>query len=365
MAGPIYGFTASGEQPKYQTALISLTARANTQKKELMMKKPLEFGSVNSAALTVLVENKADLIVESTDQVKYFTDKPLLAEHGFSALVQLNNSNERILWDAGLSKTALLENMRNMELDAIAISTIALSHGHRDHYGGMTELLNNLDILPEPKEWTSEINEDQIADWQKSSRIPLVAHPAAFRERWGQKEESGILVGPFPPPPREEWQAAGVEIILSEEPYQLAPGCWTTGFVPRKSFEYSGRSGNRRYREGSEIKPDDLEDDQAIVINLKDIGLVVLSGCAHSGIVNTIEHARHISGVDRVHAVIGGCHLAAADEDEIQQTIDYFIDLQPDLVVPGHCTGFKAISRFSRAMPDQFVEGVVGATYLF
>lgn len=323
-----------------------------------------DFGVVNKVSLTVLVENKADLIVQSSDQIKYFTDKSLLAEHGYSVLIELNGSDEKILWDAGVSKIALLENIQRMDLDISKIKKIVLSHGHSDHYMAMTEILSGMDPLSEGKEWGKEIKESEVDAWLNELRIPLIAHPAAFRERWMEKDD-GTLVGPFFPPPVEEWKSAGAEIILSEEPYQLAPGCWTTGYVPRNSFEFSGRSDQRKYRQGSEILPDDLEDDQAIVFHVKRKGLVVLSGCAHSGIVNTIEHARDISGVDQVHAVIGGFHLAMADEDEVNQTIQYFKDLNPELVVPGHCTGLKAISRFSQEFPDQFVEGVVGTTYLF
>jgi len=323
-----------------------------------------EFGSVDQASLTVLVDNKADLIVKSTARVKYFTEGPLLAEHGFSVLIQLDDQERKILWDAGVSRIALLENMRRMKLEKTPISKIALSHGHVDHYASMTEVLIGLDLLPKDKEWGSSVNQKEIENWLTGSRIPIIAHPAAFRERWRVKED-GTMVGPFLPPPQGEWQAAGAEIVLSEGPYQLAPGCWTTGYVPRNSFEESGRSDKLRYRKGPDFILDDLEEDQAIVINIKSKGLVVLSGCAHSGIVNTIEYAREFSGVDTVHAVIGGLHLARASEDEIDQTVEYIQSIKPQLVVPGHCTGFKAISRFAREMPDQFIEGVVGATYMF
>jgi len=328
------------------------------------MNKSEKFGSVDKVSLTVLVDNKADLIVKSTDRVKYFTEEALLAEHGFSVLIQLNDQEGKILWDAGVSKTALMENMRLMKLDKTSLTKIALSHGHFDHYEAMTDLLIGLDLLPKYKKWKTPVNENDIEEWMTSSRIPIIAHPAAFRERW-KVNDDGTMVGPILPPPQGEWQAAGAEIVLSEGPYQLAPGCWTTGYVPRNSFEESGRSSQLRYRKGPEFLPDDLEEDQAVVINVKGKGLVVLSGCAHSGIVNTIEHAREISGVDTVHAVIGGLHLARASEDEIDQTVEYIKSIKPQLVVPGHCTGFKAISRFAREMPDQFIEGVVGATYLF
>jgi 7,8-dihydropterin-6-yl-methyl-4-(beta-D-ribofuranosyl)aminobenzene 5'-phosphate synthase len=92
---------------------------------------------------------------------------------------------------------------------------------------------------------------------------------------------------------------------------------------------------------------------------------VVLAGCAHSGIVNTVNYAREISGVERVHAVLGGFHLARASDEEIARTVAAIKEFKPVLIVPSHCTGFKAQCQFAREMPDQFVTGVVGATYLF
>jgi 7,8-dihydropterin-6-yl-methyl-4-(beta-D-ribofuranosyl)aminobenzene 5'-phosphate synthase len=327
------------------------------------MRDSVTMGSTKRAALTVVVDNKADLIVKSSDRVKYFTDEPLLAEHGFSVLIQLDDSEKRILWDAGVSKVALMENLRRMKLDVTLIEKIALSHGHSDHYAAMTDLLVKMDLLPQDQEWDASVTAEAIEEWLEGSRLPIVAHPAAFRERWWVKDD-GKLMGPFRSPPEQEWLAVGAKLVLSEEPYQLAPGCWTTGYIPRKSFEQTGRSKKLRYRNGSDFLPDDLEEDQAIVINIEGKGLVVLSGCAHSGIVNTITYAKEFFGIDTVYAVIGGFHLARANDDEIERTIDYIRSLEPSLVVPSHCTGFRAISRFAREIPDEFIEGVVGATYL-
>jgi len=108
-----------------------------------------------------------------------------------------------------------------------------------------------------------------------------------------------------------------------------------------------------------------LDDDQSIVINLKGKGLVVLTGCAHSGVVNTVNYAKEISGVGRVHAILGGFHLGRAKDEEIQRTIDAVKEMNPALVVPSHCTGFKAISQFAQQMADEFVLGTVGTKYLF
>jgi 7,8-dihydropterin-6-yl-methyl-4-(beta-D-ribofuranosyl)aminobenzene 5'-phosphate synthase len=329
----------------------------------LELRDPIVVGSVEQASITVVVDNKADLIVESSETVKYFTDRPLLAEHGFSALIQLGGSERKILWDAGVSRVALIENLRRMKLDLASIGTIALSHGHLDHHAAMTDLLMEMAILPQEKEWGASLEWSEVEAWESTFRIPIVAHPAAFRERWWQKKD-GTLVGPSLPAPEQAWQALGAEIVLSEGPYQLGAGCWTTGYIPRNSFEKTGRPQEARYRDGSRLLPDDMDDDQAIVINVYGKGLIVLSGCAHSGIVNTIAHARQCFGVDRVYAVIGGFHLAEASDEEIGQTIDYMLALEPHLVVPCHCTGLKAICRFAQAMGDKFVEGVAGTTYL-
>ena len=322
------------------------------------------FGETENVAVTVLVDNRADLIVKSTETVIRYDEEPLLAEHGFAALIDLDNGQRRILWDAGITDIALLENVRRMEIDPATIDLIALSHGHGDHTAAMTAIIRAMGRRPQGRKWEKDATMDEILDWVKGRPVPLVAHPAAFRERWGSDDE-GAKYGPYVVASRREWEAAGADVILSEGPYHLGPGCWTTGTVPRLSFEKAGRSANRLYRDGHTFRRDDLEDDQAIVINVKDKGLVILAGCAHSGIVNTVNYARQISGVDRVWAILGGFHLAPADDAEIQRTIDEIKAMEPAMVVPTHCTGFPAISQFARQMPDEFVLGVVGTKYLF
>jgi 7,8-dihydropterin-6-yl-methyl-4-(beta-D-ribofuranosyl)aminobenzene 5'-phosphate synthase len=322
-----------------------------------------DFGAADQAAVTVLVDNRADLIVESSDTIKYFTDEPLLAEHGYSVLIDLNEGERCILWDAGITEIALLENMRRMEIDPKRIDTIALSHGHGDHTAAMTLLLKALELHPEGRRWDPGTPTKEMLQWAEGRRVPLVAHPAAFRERWGEGKD-GSKWGPVQPPPRAEWEAAGAEIVLSKAPYQLGPGCWTTGAVPRRSFEKSGIPTSLLYRVGDTFERDFIEEDQAIILHIKGKGLVVLSGCAHSGIVNTINYGREMSGVDTVWAVLGGFHMARSTAEEIQDTIDAIKALEPALVVPSHCTGFEAIRQFAAQMPEQFAQGVVGTTYL-
>jgi 7,8-dihydropterin-6-yl-methyl-4-(beta-D-ribofuranosyl)aminobenzene 5'-phosphate synthase len=328
------------------------------------MSNASDFGETQDVEVTILVDNRADLIVRSTETVKRFTEEPLLAEHGFAALIDLKSTHTRILWDAGIIPTTVLENMRRMELDPKSIDRIAISHGHGDHTAGVTGILKAFDLGPEVQEWEPDIPTEEILKEIEWKKIPLVAHPAAFRERWRiPKDEK--MIGPGLPPPRDEWEAAGAEIILSEGPYPLAPGCWTTGHVPRRSFEKSGIPSDMAYREGNTFLPDDLEEDQAIIINVKDKGLVVVSGCAHSGIVNTVKYGMEISGVEDVWAILGGFHLARSPEDEVEQTIEAIKGLKPKLIAPSHCTGFYAMCQFHAQMPDEFIYGVVGTKYVF
>jgi 7,8-dihydropterin-6-yl-methyl-4-(beta-D-ribofuranosyl)aminobenzene 5'-phosphate synthase len=321
------------------------------------------FGTVDSVTITVLVDNCADLIVRSTDSVQRFTEASLLAEHGFAALVEIDDGAARILWDTGASGTVLLENARRMQIDLSTIDAIALSHGHSDHTGAVGQVLG-LAARVAPRRWPAGVTTSEIESWEKTRRLPVVAHPAAFREHWAIRED-GSRYGPILPPPSAAWKAAGAEIVLSAEPYQVFPGCWCTGTVPRRSFEQGGRSDTLVYRVGEAYKRDGLEDDQALAVNVQGKGLVVLAGCAHAGIVNTVTYAQEISGVERVLAILGGFHLAPAKDDEIELTIDAIQRVAPELVCPLHCSGFTARSRFAARMPEAYVQGLVGTKFLF
>ena len=322
------------------------------------------FGETQNVTVTVLVDNRADLMVKSTDTVKRFTDEPLLVEHGFAALIDLQDAEVRVLWDAGFTPVALLENMKRLKIDPKIIDRITLSHGHGDHTAGVTAVIRAIGGRPQARKWDKDVTSAEVDRWLESYRVPVIAHPAVFRERWGL-EKDGTKFGPGLPPPRAEWEEAGAKIMLVEDPYKLGPGCWTTGAVPRRSFETSGTPPTMAYRESGIFVRDNIDDDQAIVIHVKHKGLVIVAGCAHSGIVNTIDRAREISGVDQIWAILGGFHLGRASDEEIERTIDAIQALKPTMVVPSHCTGFGAISQFARRMPDEFVLGVVGTRYLF
>ena len=323
-----------------------------------------ECGAVPSAEVTILVDSIAGMLARSPDGVKRFTAGPLIAEPGFSVLIDLPSENRRILWDAGASASAVLENLRRMEIDPRSIDVLALSHGHWDHVAGLSEILRAVRRSLEMKMFPTGTADEELVDYAEPKMIPVIVHPAAFRERWNFLKD-GRRYGPMNPTKRAEWEALGAQITESEEPHRIAEGCWTTGYVPRESFETEGRSKQMRFRDGDRFHPDDTDEDQAIVLRIEGKGLVIVAGCAHAGIVNTVAHARKITGVDRVHAILGGFHLGRSSEEEVARTVDAIAEMEPAVIVPTHCTGFDAMRRFAERMPDAFVLGTVGTKYTY
>lgn len=323
-----------------------------------------EFGLVKGATVTVVVDNLAGMLAPSTDDVKRYAGGTLVAEHGFCALIDLPDPPLRLLWDAGATESAVLENLRRMEIDPGSIDVIALSHGHWDHVAGVSAVLRAACGPPDPRMFPAGATDEELLRYGRPRTIPVIVHPAAFRERWSFLKD-GRRYGPICAVNRAEWEALGAEIVESEGPYRIAGGCWTTGYVPRESFETAGRSREMRFRDGDRFLPDDIEEDQSVVLHVEGKGLVVVAGCAHAGIVNTVRYARRLSGIDRVHAVLGGFHLGRATGEDIERTVDAIAEMGPAMVVPSHCTGFAAMRRFAERMPEAFVLGTVGTTYSF
>lgn len=321
------------------------------------------FGQTPDLEITILVDNRADCMLRSSETVQRATAKLLVAEHGFSALVDLKSSGLRILWDVGASSHALTENARRLGIDLATVDQIGLSHGHWDHYGGMVAALQAIGGRPAGRDWPADTSLEEVAAWVESHRVPLIVHPAAFRERWSIGTD-GSMHGPIMVP-RGEWEAAGADIIVSEWPHQLAPGCWVTGAVPRQSSERVGTPRSLAYRQGTQLLRDYMDDDQSLVVHIQGKGLVVLTGCAHAGLVNTVQYARKISGVEEVWAILGGFHLGQAEPGDIERTIDEIASFEPRIVVPMHCSGFEATARFASRMPEQFVLGAVGSRFRF
>ena len=265
----------------------------------------------------------------------------LIAEPGFSALVQVEkDGRERtLLFDTGVSATGVVENVRRLGLSLRDVEVIVLSHGHWDHVAGMEGVSGALGRL----------------------NLPVLIHP----EFWNRRRISlPGLDAEFPSTSRAALEDTGFEIVEERQPSFLLDGSvLITGEVDRTTEFETGFQGHEAFRHDG-WEPDPLIlDDQALVLSLAERGLVVLSGCGHAGIINTLRHVQRLTGERRLAAVIGGFHLSGPMfEPIIEPTLKAFAELSPGLLVPAHCTGWKAVHQFAALFPDAFVQSAVGTT---
>ena len=269
----------------------------------------------------------------------------ILAEHGFSTLVSVivGGESRYILFDFGFSKQGAASNADALEADLSRVEALILSHGHMDHFGGLLSLVERIG----------------------KKNLELILHPTAFRKpRYIKVSEDFNIT--LPPLNKEAMQAAGISIVESTDPRLLVDGLLLfLGEVPKKS-KFEKGFPRMHYDQGGQSHWDPIEDDTAVVANVRGKGLVVLSGCAHSGIINTVKYAREISGIEKIYAVMGGFHLSGADfEPIIEPTTEALKALNPAYVIPTHCTGRKATMHLEKEMPDQFLLNMSGTRMVF
>jgi 7,8-dihydropterin-6-yl-methyl-4-(beta-D-ribofuranosyl)aminobenzene 5'-phosphate synthase len=269
-------------------------------------------------------------------------DAPL-AEHGFSALIEVRKGDHvhRLLFDTGLTPTGCVENLRRLGRDPSEIEVIVCSHGHFDHTTGLSGLVDRLG----------------------GTNLPVVIHP----EFWSRRRIAIPGIEPFelPTTSRRALEDAGFDIVENRQPsFLFERSVLITGEVDRTTPYENGFAIHEARRNGH-WEPDPLIlDDQAFIANVRGKGLVVMSGCGHAGIINTCHYARRLTGVDRIHAVIGGFHLnGPLFEPIIGDTVDAFERLAPDVIVPTHCTGWKATHTIARRLPDAFIQNSVGTSF--
>ena len=272
-----------------------------------------------SLRITVLCENSVGPISGT------------LGEHGFSALVEQDNT--MLLFDTGQGLT-LLHNAQRMNKNLHRITQVALSHGHYDHTGGLLPLLKTCG----PKQ--------------------VFGHPGIFAPRY-RVDDRGRPLAIGMPYSREHLEGHGAVFDLSGEFREIAPGIFLTGTVPRSTSFEGGDRG--LFHDPCGCSPDPFEDDLSLVIRTP-LGLVLLLGCCHAGLLNTIRHARQLTGESRVHAVIGGTHLAFADRVQLDETIASLRELSITRLAVGHCTGFQAATSLQQAFPAAFTTAQVGYT---
>ncbi|MEA2058459.1 MAG: MBL fold metallo-hydrolase [Actinomycetota bacterium] len=306
---------------------------------------------VDRAEVTVVMDNSIDILAGPSE----FGARPplgrdalerdqLRAEHGYSlaVMVQRGDRRERLLYDAGLTRDSTVHNLDVLGLDPRDFRAVVLSHGHADHHGGLEGLFGRV-----------------------RASMPLVVHPHAWRDRkivFPTGEEVRL-----PPPSQNDLDREGWQVVDELGPSLLLDGSiLVTGQIDRVTDFEKGFPVQHAEVEGSWVPDPWTWDDQAVAVNIRGKGLVVLSSCSHSGAINVLRHVQRVTGIGHIHAFIGGLHLTGGlFEPIIPDTIANLTDLAPDLVVPGHCTGWRAQHEVAAALPEAYTSSNVGTTFTF
>jgi 7,8-dihydropterin-6-yl-methyl-4-(beta-D-ribofuranosyl)aminobenzene 5'-phosphate synthase len=305
----------------------------------------VEIFTLQDNYIDLVSRDDSDMVVRARPIVGKELKNSILAEHGFAAVVTVTRGDRSrsILFDFGFSEHGAATNADSLGVDLSEIEAVVVSHGHLDHVGGLAELMQRVG----------------------KTGIEMVLHPSAFRNPRYMKitEERKIY---FPAFTREKVEAAGVALIETQAPRALLDGdVLFLGEIPRKT-EFERGVPYLFYEDEGVEKLDPLDDDSAIVIRVKGKGLVVLSGCAHAGIVNTLHYARELTGEDRIFAVMGGFHLSGPDfAPVIEPTVRALEECGPQYIVPTHCTGRNACRQMEDAMPEKFLLNMSGTKLIF
>jgi len=320
------------------------------------MPEIIDLPAVDRVEITTLCENLVDSQVPRSASVErlrpgpsnkivstlFVEDRPqpFAGAHGLAMLVRLtrNGVTRSVLFDAGGSPDGLTHNLDSLGLSPKDWSCIVLSHGHFDHVLGLVGLQKRVKRLD----------------------FPLTLHPDAYLPR-GILEPSGQITS-IGAPSRQGLKDAGLELIETDQPSFVLEGmALVTGQVERTNGYEIGWPAHQANRDGI-WQPDPLIcDDQALVVNVKGKGLVVLSGCGHAGIVNIVTHAQVITGITQVCAVIGGFHLGGDYfQERVPAVVRDLVALDPIVLAPAHCTGYRAAFAIYEALPQAFVQNTVG-----
>jgi 7,8-dihydropterin-6-yl-methyl-4-(beta-D-ribofuranosyl)aminobenzene 5'-phosphate synthase len=306
---------------------------------------------VDRADVTVVIDNFLDVLMAGEEGVARYRARDfgaaeqLVAEHGFSALVTLERDGDRrmVLYDAGLTPNAMARNLDVLQVPVDDLRAIVISHGHADHHGGLEGLVRR----------------------RGRSRLPLVIHPDAWRERRIVFPSGGELR--LPPPSRHDLESEGLEVVEDRAQSLLLDGAiLVTGQIERVTeFERGFPIHEARGDDGWQPDPM-IWDDQALVVNVRDRGLVIVSGCSHAGVINVLLHAQRLTGESRVAGLVGGLHLTGGlFEPRIAPTVEALRAAHIGRVLAAHCSGWRAVHAIARAMPEAFTQCAVGTTVTF
>jgi 7,8-dihydropterin-6-yl-methyl-4-(beta-D-ribofuranosyl)aminobenzene 5'-phosphate synthase len=326
---------------------------------DVEVRQPVTLEPVDSVEIVSLMDNVTDVFMPDQGPAKRpgpswghracsvmadgQTLDSLIAEHGFSALVTVRKGavEHRVLFDAGTSPDGVVENMRRLDIHPGSIEAIVCSHGHFDHTTGIDGLIR---AVGRPN-------------------MPVLIHPQFWRRR--RVRLPGFEPQELPSVSKRALQDAGFEVIEEAQPSFLLDGSvLVTGEVARTTGYEPGFPPQDAWLDGAWVPDPLVLDDQALMINVRGKGLVVLTGCGHAGIVNICRYARRLTGDLPLYAAMGGFHLnGPMFEPLIPRVLDDLAEMAPQLLVPAHCTGWRAQHAIGRRFTEAFVPNTVGTRF--
>jgi 7,8-dihydropterin-6-yl-methyl-4-(beta-D-ribofuranosyl)aminobenzene 5'-phosphate synthase len=332
---------------KYSVATGVLLAAGE---KSVLAAEPARVTEVDKLTIWILADNFYDANRaegRNTKRYRVVPGKSIHAEHGLSYFVEtvVDGKTSACMFDYGLDAAGVLNNIALLGIDVGKVSAFALSHGHYDHYSNAVAIIKSQQA-------------------RMRARTPFYVGEETFARRYslrpGTTEAADL--GQLQ---RADLEALGLDVVEVKASTQVIPGAYLTGKIERLTSYEKGSAATLVQRGGEKLERDDFRGEQGLFFAVKGKGLVVLSGCAHAGIVNTVRQAQQASGIEKVHAVMGGCHLINAKPEVIQSTVADLKAMKPDQIVPTHCSGFEAIVAFSQALPEAFTLNTTGTRYTF
>ncbi|RLB01787.1 MAG: hypothetical protein DRG83_09570 [Deltaproteobacteria bacterium] len=295
--------------------------------------------------IRILVDNYIDIFLPPSDAASYPVPgeaSQLWAEQGFSLWIEVSKKGQsiKILYDFGRSNQVLLRNAEILGLDLRRLDFLVLSHGHVDHYGCLSQVLK-----------------------KTGKRCKLIIHPDAYGRKRYIRLKDGSYIGPWELD-RKIIEEFSSRVCVSAHPSDLGFGVYVSGGIRRKN-DFEVGMPNAFVEIDGQIVHDEIQDDQSIFIELESKGIVVLTGCCHAGVVNTLMYAREMFPRQRIYALIGGLHLNNISETQMQQTINCLSQLGISYLSGLHCTGYYAQRILMQEFNEAWIPGAVGAKITF
>jgi 7,8-dihydropterin-6-yl-methyl-4-(beta-D-ribofuranosyl)aminobenzene 5'-phosphate synthase len=338
---------------------------------EMAKAGPIEVPTIDKLSVRVLVDSASDIFFkpQEVNGVKIEpgrpsdSKRPLHSEWGLSLLLEPQRGDEKrtFLLDYGWTPEVINDNMDLLKVDPSKIETLILSHGHFDHWGGLLGFL-------------AKHRKDLPADLTMYAGGEDNFCQRYARAGQGELSDFGML-------DRRDLAKQNVKLVLCESPVVIGGQAFTTGKITRSSIEKvlpntmvefklkDGAGCNASHYLPAEMEgkivPDEHIHEHATCFNLKDKGLIVISSCGHVGIVNSVRQAMEVSGVSKIHAIMGGFHLGPAPADYLTQVVSEIGKLNPDVLIPMHCSGLNFTQEAQRQMPGKVLTTTTGSRISF